>query len=231
MKESVWGYFVIVIGIVIIFLVFFFQNVTNTDEHNMALLKSITESSMNDSIDWDIYKEDGNLKISEEVFIESFIRRFAEDAQLSSTYKIEFYKIQEEPPLVNIKIYTSASSNVTGENVNFKLTNTLNAILETDPNREGYEINSTIVSTTNSGDDYNCKLDYNDGTLSIYDITNKSKVKNVYIDGQKVDDNATEKRSINGKIVTVYIKENVSNDIHTGNLIYEDGNVALCLYK
>ena len=52
MKESLWGYMVIAIGIILIFLIFFLQNVTNVDEHNMSLLKETTEASMNDAIDW-----------------------------------------------------------------------------------------------------------------------------------------------------------------------------------
>ena len=135
MKESMWGYMVIVIGVVIIFVIFFFQNVTNTDEHNMSLLKEVTEASMNDAIDWDSYKSSGSVKINEAAFVESFIRRFSENAQLSSTYKIEFYKIQTEPPLVNIRVLSSDSENVFGYNGEYTLTNTINAILETDTTR------------------------------------------------------------------------------------------------
>lgn len=132
MKESIWGYMVIVIGIVMIFLIFFIQNITNTDEHNMSLLKEVTESSMNDAIDWDTYKETGAVRISKEAFIETFIRRFAENAQLSSTYRIEFYKINEEPPLVNIRVLSKETADIYGDQESFTLTNTINAILETD---------------------------------------------------------------------------------------------------
>ena len=132
MKESVWGYMVIVVGIVMIFLIFFVQNITNTDEHNMTLLKEVTKSSMNDAVDWEAYKESGTVRITKEVFIETFLRRFAENAQLSSTYKIEFSKINEEPPLVNIRVLSKETSNIYGKEENYTLMNTINAILETD---------------------------------------------------------------------------------------------------
>ncbi len=135
MKESMWGYLVIVIGIVLIFVIFFFQNVTNTDEHNMVLLKEVTEASMNDAVDWDAYKKDGTVQISEAAFVESFIRRFAENAQLSSTYKIDFYKIQTNPPLVNIRVLSSEATDSVGYHGEYTLTNSINAILETDPTR------------------------------------------------------------------------------------------------
>ncbi len=132
MKESMWGYLVIVIGIVMIFVIFFFQNVTNVDEHNMSLLKEVTEAAMTDAVDWNAYKANGTVRIIEEAFLESFIRRFAESAQLTSTYKIEFYKIQEMPPLVNIRVLSSEATNSLGVDGEFTLTNTINAILETD---------------------------------------------------------------------------------------------------
>ena len=140
MKESVWGYAVIVIGIIMIFIIFFFQNVTNIDEHNMSLLKEVTEASMNDAIDWESYKDSGKVKITEEIFIENFIRRFAENAQLSSTYKIEFYKIQEEPPLVNIRVLNTESTASIGGKSDYKIVNEINAILETDPSKPKVEI-------------------------------------------------------------------------------------------
>ena len=135
MKESMWGYLVILIGIVLIFIIFFFQNVTNTDEHNMSLLKEVTEASMTDAVEWDAYKESGTVRINEAAFMESFIRRFAENAQLTSTYKIEFYKIQLEPPLVNIRVLSKETSGSIGHESSYTLTNTINAILETDPTR------------------------------------------------------------------------------------------------
>ena len=87
---------------------------------------------MNDAVDWEAYKESGTVRITKEVFIETFLRRFAENAQLSSTYKIEFYKINEEPPLVNIRVLSKETSNIYGKEENYTLMNTINAILETD---------------------------------------------------------------------------------------------------
>ena len=46
MKESIWGWAIVFVGIVAIFFVYFFQSVTNTDEHNYNLLKDVTESAM-----------------------------------------------------------------------------------------------------------------------------------------------------------------------------------------
>src|SRR5574344_1194631 len=86
MKESFWGAFVVFVGLVCIFLIYFFQDVTNTDEHNYTLLKETTEAAMIDSVDLTAYRSDGTIKIDREKFVENFLRRFAEDASLSRTY-------------------------------------------------------------------------------------------------------------------------------------------------
>ena len=44
MKESFWGAMVVGLGLVAIFFIYFFQSVTNVDEHNYHLLKEATES-------------------------------------------------------------------------------------------------------------------------------------------------------------------------------------------
>ena len=134
MKESMWGYMIITFGVLAIFFIYFFQNVTNTDEHNYVLIKETTEAAMYDALDLASYRAYGAVKIDSEKFIENFIRRFAENAQLSHTYKIDIYDINEEPPKVSLVVSTadnSTSTNITGEKVTFSVVNRIDAILET----------------------------------------------------------------------------------------------------
>lgn len=130
MKESIWGWAIVVIGIVSIFFVYFFQNITNTDEHNYNLLKDITEAAMIDAVDKASYKE-GILFMDEEKFAESFVRRFAESATLSRTYVIKIYDIVASPPKVSLEVSSTGKGNVTGgEILQFDISNRLDAILE-----------------------------------------------------------------------------------------------------
>ncbi len=131
MKESVWGYAILTMGIIAIMVVWFLSNVTNTDQQNYNLLKETVEASMMDSIDLAVYRTDGKIKINEEKFIENFVRRFAENASLSESYRIEIYDINEEPPKVSLKVYTSPEINVEGEIISFNVSNNIDAILET----------------------------------------------------------------------------------------------------
>ena len=57
MKESFWAVMIVGLGITSIFLVYFFQTVTNTSEHNYELLKETTEAAMFDALDLASYRE------------------------------------------------------------------------------------------------------------------------------------------------------------------------------
>ena len=130
MKESFWGAAVVGAGIFSIFFIYFFQSITNTDEHNYHLLKETTEAAMVDAIDLATYRESGEVKIDREKFIENFLRRFAESATLSRTYKIEIYDINEEPPKVSLKVSSTESTGITGKILEFNISNSIDAILE-----------------------------------------------------------------------------------------------------
>ncbi len=130
MKESFWGILIAGVGILMIFLIYFFQSLTNTDEHNYILLKETVEASMYDSFDLASYHASGAIRIDADKFAESFVRRFAENANLARNYKIEIMDVNEEPPKVSVRVQSNESSNFTGEIMNFDINNKIDAILE-----------------------------------------------------------------------------------------------------
>ena len=131
MKESFWAVLIISLGITSIAFVFLFQNLTNTDEHNMHMLKETTEAAMYDAVDLASYRKDGVIRIDREKFVENFVRRFAENASLARTYVIEIYDVNETPPKVSLKVSSTEKSNVSNEIIEFDIENKLDAILET----------------------------------------------------------------------------------------------------
>ena len=131
LRESVWGYAIITLGILAIGIIWFFANSTRTDQHNYNLLKETVEAAMYDSLDLASYRQDGTVRIEEEKFVENFIRRFAENADLSNQYVIEIYDVNEEPPKVSLKISSTSETTATGEVVEFDIVNNIDAILET----------------------------------------------------------------------------------------------------
>lgn len=134
MKESFWAVLIVGLGIISIFLVYYFQTVTNTSEHNYELLKETTEAAMFDALDLPAYRNDQTIRIDQEKFVSSFYRRFAEDATLAHTYQIDIYDVHEEPPKVSINLSTfdmSAWFSIRSQQTRIALMNRIDAILET----------------------------------------------------------------------------------------------------
>lgn len=131
MKESLWGYWLVMLGIMVIMVMILMQNYTTTNEQDYYLAKEITYAAMYDSIDYGYYKKHGELKIIKEKFVENFIRRFAESATLNKTYKVNFYSIYETPPAVSVEIKTNTGEYLVGsERTDIGVTTRLTAILE-----------------------------------------------------------------------------------------------------
>ena len=138
MRESIWGYAIIVLGIIAIGIIWFFADVTKTDQHNYNLIKETVEAAMLDAVDLTAYRLDGSIQIDEHKFVENFIRRFAENADLSNSYVIEIYDINTEPPKVSLKVSSKksdsslANSSYSDEKIiEFDVVNNIDAILET----------------------------------------------------------------------------------------------------
>ena len=130
MKESYWGYWLIVLGVFVILIMLLVQNVTSTNTQDYYLAKEIAEAAMVDAVDYGYYNEYGEVRIIKEKFVESFVRRFAESANMNSTYKIEFYEIYETPPKVSIKVSTNTSTfNIMGDSSSFEVTNKIDMVL------------------------------------------------------------------------------------------------------
>lgn len=131
MKESFWSVLIVMLGVLSIAFIYFFQTITSTDEQNYTILKEVTEAAMWDSVDWAEYRATGNTRIHREKFAENFQRRFAESVSLGNVYNIKIYDVSEYPPKVSLKVSSKLKSNVTDEMVEFDIVNKIDAILET----------------------------------------------------------------------------------------------------
>lgn len=131
MHDSFWSLFIIGLGVISVSFIIFFQKLTSIDEQNYTLLRETTEAAMYDAVDLAAYKRDGTIRIDREKFVENFVRRFAEGANLAQNYKIEIFDVSETPPKVSIRVSSKLASNVTNEIIEFDIVNKLDAILET----------------------------------------------------------------------------------------------------
>lgn len=157
MSSSMWGYFILLIGVVGFIVLLLFGGFSSKNEQNYYSLKEVTEGAMMDSIDQNAYDvgltqievdknkesihcvsgQPGTIRIVKEKFVENFIRRFAENSNLNTDYKIIFYDIDECPPKVSLKIVSKQESKSVNKifdynsgDDNLEIINNLNAILE-----------------------------------------------------------------------------------------------------
>ena len=134
MKASMWGYWLIALGIFVLTIMMLLQSFTTTNTEDYYLLKEISEAALVDAIDYAHYRVEGELKINREKFVENFIRRFSETASMNKTYRIDFYEIFETPPKVSVKVSTESETfNVAGDSTSFDVINRIDSILELSP--------------------------------------------------------------------------------------------------
>ncbi len=131
MKNAFWGYWLILLGIFIVVIMLLVQNLTTTQTQDYYLVKEITEASLIDAVDYSYYRTYGEIKINKEKFYESFIRRFAETASLSTTYTVSFYGVYEAPPKASVEIKSKSSGfTVMGDATTTDMVERIDAILE-----------------------------------------------------------------------------------------------------
>jgi len=114
MKESYWGYWFIVLGLFIVSILLLTSDATTTSTQDYYQLKEVANSAIYDSVDYSYFQQTRELRIHKEVFVENFLRRFAETVSPSNTYDVEFYDLYESPPKVSVKISTKTSGFIIG---------------------------------------------------------------------------------------------------------------------
>ncbi len=130
MKDTYWGYWLIILGIFVIVIMMIVNNITTTKSQDYYLVKEIAQASMIDAIDYSYYSDWKELRINKEKFVESFIRRFADSVTLKDTYTIEFYDLYEAPPKVSVRVQSSTNSfSVMGDAESFDIVERVDAIL------------------------------------------------------------------------------------------------------
>ena len=111
MKWSFASVGVIVMGLFGLLIIILFSEITVSNEQDYYTLKDATEAAMIESIDIAYYRLTGEIKMSQEKFVENFIRRFTETSTFGQgNYSIEFYQISEYPVKVSLRIVDSTKS-------------------------------------------------------------------------------------------------------------------------
>ena len=133
MRSALWGYMIIGMGIAAVVIILLLQRATTTSEEDFYLGREVLEASMIDAVDYGTYRTTGKLVMSEQKFVEVFLRRFAESVTNNKTYEISFYDIHEEPPKASVRIRTTSGDTANLGDTAFDVTldTLMSGILET----------------------------------------------------------------------------------------------------
>ena len=180
MKESYWGYWLILLGVFVVAVMLLIQSTTTGNTQDYLMVKEVTQASMIDAVDFAYYRVYGEVKMNKEKFVENFIRRFAENVNITANYNIDFFDLYEVPPKVTVRVSTNSNAiNVANSTQSFDVVNDISAILE-------FGYSNTNTSGTNISK-YSCKLHMKTEMVNelkkLYpdeNITNLSTAKEVF---------------------------------------------------
>lgn len=116
MKESYWGYWIVLLGVFVVGVMVLSNDSTTNTTQDYYQLKEVANSAMFDAVDYSYYTQTRQVRMLKEVFVENFIRRFAETTKGSNSYKVDFYDLYESPPKASVKVSTKTGSYVIGNN-------------------------------------------------------------------------------------------------------------------
>jgi len=114
MKEAYWGYWLVLLGIFVVVVMLLASDATTTNTQDYYQLKEVANSALYDSVDYSYYSQTRQIRILKEVFVENFLRRFAETVQLTDSYNVSFTDLYESPPKVSVKIATETAGFIVG---------------------------------------------------------------------------------------------------------------------
>ena len=137
MKWSFATLGVIMIGLFGIVIILLFNEITVSNEQDYYTLKEATEAAMIEAVDIAYYRLTGEIKISQEKFVENFTRRFTETSTFGQgNYNIIFNEIIESPAKVSLQIvdatneYNIYTFNSDVETTQATIINKISAILD-----------------------------------------------------------------------------------------------------
>ena len=145
MKESYWGYWLIILGVFIVVVMLLTQDATTSNTQDYYQLKEVANSSIYDAMDYAYYTQTGQVRIMKEIFVENFIRRFVETSGTTDTYQIDFYDLYESPPKVSVKISSkTANFMIAKTNTGLDVVNSIDIIVQFDGSSTPSESEMTI---------------------------------------------------------------------------------------
>ncbi len=134
MNKSILGVGIILLGSLALLIINVISNYSTGSEVDYYLVKETSEAAMTEALDETFTSIHGIPRIDKEIFMETFIKRFASNVADNREYKIGFYGLNEVPPMVNIKVDSTTILGVkagTDEAEHSDITTSISQLVET----------------------------------------------------------------------------------------------------
>lgn len=115
MNKAMLSVGIVFLAVLALLLINVLNNYATGGELDYYLVKETTEAAMTDALDTNFQAMNGVVRMDKEKFVESFIRRFANNINDTREYKITFYALNEVPPKVTIKVDSLTALSFNGE--------------------------------------------------------------------------------------------------------------------
>lgn len=149
MNKGILAVGIIFLGIISFLVIGLINNASTGSELDYYLVKETAEAAMIDAVDIKYYRDNGQLRMDKEKFVESFLRRFADSIDNTRhnthNYKIGFYDLNETPPKVSVKVDSSTVLSFEGSDID--LSTSIDAILESKYIEDQYVTNGSLDGT------------------------------------------------------------------------------------
>ena len=136
MNKAMLSVGIVFLAVLALLLINVLNNYATGGELDYYLVKETTEAAMTDALDTNFQAMNGVVRMDKEKFVESFIRRFANNINDTREYKITFYALNEVPPKVSIKVDSLTTLSFDGDAA--EITTSISEMVQSDTTTNDY---------------------------------------------------------------------------------------------
>ena len=171
MNKAMLSVGIVFLAVLALLLINVLNNYATGGELDYYLVKETTEAAMTDALDTNFQAMNGVVRMDKEKFVESFIRRFANNIN-----DITFYALNEVPPKVTVKVDSLTALSFNGEAA--EITTSISELVQSNTTTNDYL--KKQFQNRNSSIGKPVKLVVDDG--NIYKIVRNEEIINTVAD-------------------------------------------------
>lgn len=119
---------IIILALGALLMINVISNYSTGSELDYYLVKETAEAAMGEAIDVKAWRDNQQIRLDSEKFVENFLVRFANSVDNTRDYVVTFYDINEVPPKVSVKV--DSKTVLAADNSQIDFSTTYDGIIE-----------------------------------------------------------------------------------------------------